>query len=104
MALSRISARLSTDRCIIPQGILQRITLIIKSATTNAPLERFLFDLSYMDLTPLPTDEARDTTVLLHSPSHRDIKLLFQAFLTKLSALETGLVDNDPDEGGFRAA
>lgn len=87
-----------------PQGILQRITLIIKSATTNAPLERFLFDLSYMDLTPLPTEEARDTTVLLQSPSHRDIKLLFQAFLTKLSALETGLVDNDPDEGGFRAA
>ena len=52
-----------------------------------------------MDLTPLPTEEARDTTVLLQAPSHRDIKLLFQAFLTKLSALETGLVDNDPDDG-----
>lgn len=27
------------------------------------------------------------------------MKLLFQAFLTRLAAVETGLADNDPDEG-----
>jgi hypothetical protein len=81
------------------QGILDRITLIIKSTTTSQPLERFLFDLSYMDLSSLPTQEQKETTTLLNSPTHRQIKLLFQAFLIRLSALETGLVDNDPDEG-----
>lgn len=27
------------------------------------------------------------------------MKLLFQAFLTRLAAVETGLADNDPNEG-----
>lgn len=32
------------------QGNAERITLVISSISTGEPLERFLFDLDYMDL------------------------------------------------------
>ncbi|KAI5455015.1 hypothetical protein NCC49_002290 [Naganishia albida] len=80
------------------RGILERIIFIIKSATTNQPLERFIFDVAYMDLSKFPTEQDKDTSVLLNAPGQRRMKLLFQAFLTRLAACETGMADNDPDE------
>ncbi|KAJ9106099.1 hypothetical protein QFC21_001239 [Naganishia friedmannii] len=80
------------------RGILKRITFVVKSATTNLPLERFIFDVDYMDLSMFPSEAEKDSSTLLRAPSRRQMKLNFQAFLTRLAALETGLTDNDPDE------
>lgn len=52
-----------------------------------------------MDLSKFPTEQDKDSWVLLQAPGQRRMKLLFQAFLTRLAAVETGLADNDPDEG-----
>jgi hypothetical protein len=78
---------------------LQRITFVVKSATTNFPLERFIFDVDYMDLSMFPSEAEKDSSTLLRAPTRRQMKLNFQAFLTRLAALETGLTDNDPSEG-----
>jgi hypothetical protein len=53
-----------------------------------------------MDLSKFPTEQDKDTSVLLNAPGQRRMKLLFQAFLSRLAACETGMADNDPDEGG----
>lgn len=58
--------------------------------------------MSYMNLSTFTSEEDKDTYVLLRAPNQRHMKLLFQAFLTRLSALETGLADNDPDEGELK--
>lgn len=52
-----------------------------------------------MDLSKFPTEQDKDSWVLLQAPGQRRMKLLFQAFLTRLAAVETGLADNDPNEG-----
>lgn len=37
-------------RLFVVKGTAERITMVISSITTGEPLERFLFDVSYMDL------------------------------------------------------
>lgn len=37
-------------RLFVVKGRAERITMVISSITTGEPLERFLFDVSYMDL------------------------------------------------------
>ncbi|KAJ9124139.1 hypothetical protein QFC22_000935 [Naganishia vaughanmartiniae] len=51
-----------------------------------------------MDLSMFPSEAEKDSSTLLRAPSRKQMKLNFQAFLTRLAALETGLTDIDPDE------
>ncbi|KAG7527780.1 hypothetical protein FFLO_06603 [Filobasidium floriforme] len=82
------------------KGNAERIALVINSISSGQPLERFLFDLEYMDLSKF-RDEADRAVGLIGSPSQSEMRLLLQAFLTRLCVLEGQLTALDAEDITF---
>lgn len=58
------------------QGIIQRLTVIIKSANTGDALERFVFEIGYMNLSKFKTESAKDQASVIN-----DLHLLIGLFI-----------------------
>ncbi|CAO1634094.1 unnamed protein product [Parajaminaea phylloscopi] len=67
----------------------QRLILVISSATTLQPLERYIFDFEY--LIPAAASQADRNLAIRNNVGLRDMQLGFRGFLLKLTVLDAGL-------------
>ncbi|ORY22038.1 DNA-binding protein [Naematelia encephala] len=74
-------------------GNMRRVTLVVKTIDTGLPLERFIFDMGYLDSSKRQEGHLRDAP-LLGAPGVDELSLMLRGFMIRLTALDGQLEDN----------
>lgn len=90
-----ITTLLSSIQSELQKGSLSKIVLVLSSAQTGTPLERYIFEVAFL----MPRIRKVDRTLAIRdNVTFRELAVIFRGFLMKLAVLEGGLeevIDKD---------